>query len=126
MKLVGIVSLALVAFLVLPGGCSSISHQGQPKTNHNSVRNQSGLVRHPYELPKRAKQLTLSLTVHASQGTFAYTLVDPQGTAAWQGRVGAGESLNETRSFEPVPGKWVLTMGMENVTGSYDISWKSE
>ena len=68
----------------------------------------------------------MSLTVHASEGAFAYTLADPQGTVAWQGRVGAGQSLTETRSFKPVPGKWVLTLGMENVTGSYEITWKSE
>ena len=55
-----------------------------------------------------------------------YTLVDPHGMPAWQGRADAGQSLNQTRTLKPVPGKWGLTLSMENATGRYDIAWKSE
>ncbi len=126
MKVVGIVSLAFLLSLALTGGCASVGLHAEPKTNHNSVRNQTGLVRHPYDLPKGAKQLSLSLTLHATEGAFTYTLTDPQGTVAWQGRVGAGESLTETRVFKTVVGKWVLTLGMENATGNYEMTWKPE
>ena len=126
MRLVPIVSLVLLASLVLPAGCASTGHQGQSRASRNSVRNQSGLLRHPYELSKRARHFSVSLTLHASEGFFLYTLVDPHRTPVWQGRVDAGQSLNEIHPLKPVPGKWVLTLNMENATGSYDIEWKSE
>lgn len=126
MKLVRVASLVLLASLFLPAGCASTGHQGQSSARHNSVRNQSGLLRHSYELSKQAKHFSLSLTLHASEGSFVYTLADPHGTVAWEGRVKAGENLKETRPVKPVPGKWILTLTMENATGSYDIEWKSE
>jgi hypothetical protein len=123
------VHLALILFsasLLFPAGCASTGPHGDSRASRNSVRNQAGLLRHPYELPKRAKHLTLSLMLRASEGSFVYTLTDPRGTVTWQGRVSAGQSCNETRPFTPVPGKWVLTLEMENATGSYDVAWKSE
>lgn len=126
MKPVRIALLVLLASLRFPAGCASTGHHGDSRASRNSVRNQAGLLRHPYELSKRAKHLTLSLTLRASEGAFVYTLSDPHGTTMWQGRVSAGQSLNEARPFKPVPGKWVLTLEMENATGSYDVAWKSE
>jgi hypothetical protein len=126
MKLIGIVSLVLLAFVVLPAGCSSTGHQGQSRASSNSVQNQSGLMRHPYELSKRAKSLSLSLTLHATEGAFVYTLADPQGTPVWEGKVAAGKNLKEIRKFKAMRGKWILTFSMENASGSYDIEWKSE
>jgi len=126
MKPVYVVVLVLMASLLCQAGCVSTGHRGDSKASRNSVRNQAGLLRHPYELSKRAKHLTLSLALRASEGAFVYTLVDPHGTVVWQGRVNAGQNLNETRPLKPVLGRWVLTLEMENATGSYDIAWKSE
>lgn len=126
MKPVHVVMLVLMASLLSPAGCASTGHHGDSKASSNSVRNQSGLLRHPYELSKKAKHLTLSLTLRASEGAFVYTVVDPRGAVAWQGQVGAGQSLSETRPLKPVLGRWVLTLEMENATGSYDIAWKSQ
>ena len=126
MKPVHVVILVLAAFLLSPAGCTSLGHHGDSKASSNSVRNQSGLLRHPYELSQKAKHLTLSLTLHASEGAFVYTVVDPRGAVAWQGRVGAGQNLSETRPLQPVRGRWILTLEMENATGRYDIAWKSQ
>ena len=126
MKPVHVIMLVLAAFLLSPAGCASIGHHGDSKASSNSIRNQSGLLRYPYELSKRAKHLTLSLTLHASEGAFAYTVVDPRGAVAWQGRVAAGQSLSETHPLTPTLGRWILTLEMESATGSYDIAWKSE
>jgi len=126
MKPIHVVMLVLVTSLLYPAGCASTGHRGDSKTSRNSVRNQAGLLRYPYELSKRAKHLTLSLTLRTSEGAFDYTLIDPHGAVVWQGRVSAGQSLNETRPLKPVLGRWVLTLEMENATGSYDIAWKSE
>ncbi|MCX5646489.1 MAG: hypothetical protein NTZ17_17680 [Phycisphaerae bacterium] len=126
MKPVRITLLVLIASLLFPAGCVSTGHHGQSTTSSRSVRNEAGIRRLPYELPKSAAHLSLSLTLRASEGSFVYTLVDPHGTVVWQGRVSAGQSCNETRPFTPVPGKWLLTLEMENATGSYDIAWKSE
>ena len=35
-------------------------------------------------------------------------------------------ACNETRPLQPVLGRWILTLEMENATGSYDIAWKSQ
>jgi hypothetical protein len=126
MKPVHIITLVLAAFLLSAAGCASLGHHGDSKASSNSVRNQSGLLRYPYELSRKAKDLTLSLTLHASEGAFVYTVVDPRGAVAWQGRVATGQSLNETRPLKPMRGRWALTLEMENATGSYDIAWKSK
>jgi hypothetical protein len=89
------------------------------------VRNESGSLRFPYELSRAARQFSACLTLRASAGSFAYSLVDPRGTPVWQGQVGAGQSCNESRDLKPLPGKWVLTLTMQSVTGSYDVAWKS-
>jgi hypothetical protein len=126
MKPVRVTLLVLLASLLFPAGCASTGHHGQSTASRRSIRNESGTRRLPYELPKSAAHFSLSLTLHVSEGSFVYTLVDPHGTVVWQGRVNAGESLNESRPLKPVRGKWVLTLDMENATGSYDIAWKSE
>ena len=126
MKAVLIASLAVLASLVLPAGCAATGHQGQSSARHNAVRNQSGQLRHPYELSKHARRFSLSLILHASEGAFVYTLADPHGATAWEGRVDSGQSLKEIHPLKPVPGKWILTLTMENATGSYDLEWKSE
>jgi hypothetical protein len=126
MKLVRVLSLVLLVSLILTAGCSTTGHRGQAKASSNSVRNQAGLLRYAYDLSKGASRLSLSLTLHATEGTFLYTLVDPAGTPAWQGRVDTGQSLNETHPLKPVPGRWVLNLEMANATGSYDVVWKSE
>jgi hypothetical protein len=126
MKLVPLASLVLLASLVFPAGCASSGPQGQSRASHNSVRNQSGLMRHSYELSRRAQQFSLSLACHASEGFFVYTLVDPHGTTAWEGRVKAGQNFKQSHPLQPVPGKWTLTLTMESTTGSYDLEWKNE
>jgi hypothetical protein len=126
MKPVRVTLLVLIASLLFPAGCASTGHHGQSTTSSRSIRNEAGMRRLPYELPKSAAHLSLSLTLRASEGSLVYTLVDPDGTVVWQGRVNASQSLNESRPLKPVPGKWLLTLEMENATGSYDIAWKSE
>jgi hypothetical protein len=126
MRVIFPLSLALLASLVLPAGCSSPALQDVSRTSRNTVRNQSGPLRHPYEVSHQAKDLSVVLTFNVSEGSFLYTLTDPQGTPVWQGRADKGENMNETRAFAPVPGKWLLTLKMESVTGSYQIQWKSK
>ena len=126
MKLIRVTSLVLMTSLFLLAGCASAGHHGESRASRKSVSNQTGLSRIPYELPKSAAHLTLSLSLHASEGFFAYTLTDPRGTPVWQGQVGKGQTLNESRTFKPLPGKWVLTLTLENTSGSYDVTWKSD
>jgi hypothetical protein len=126
MKPVRVTLLVLIASLVFAAGCASTGHHGLSMTSSRAVCNEAGLRRVPYELPKSAARFSLSLTLRASEGSLVYTLVDPHGTVMWQGRVDAGQSLNESRPWKPVPGKWVLILEMENATGHYDIEWKSE
>ena len=122
------VRLAGVMLLLscLASGCASSGLQVQSRASRQSVRNESGALRFPYELPKSAGHLSLSLTLRVSAGSFVYTLVDPRGTPTWQGRVNAGQSINESRTLKPAPGKWILTLAMESATGGYDVVWKSE
>ena len=68
-------------------GCSSPGRQVQFQASRQSVRNESGAVRFPHEMPQSAGHLSLSLTLRVSTGSFAFTLVDPRGAPAWQGRV---------------------------------------
>jgi hypothetical protein len=126
MKLVRCASLVLGASLALSAGCASSGHHGESRASRNAVRNETGLLRIPYELPKSAAHLSLVLTLHASEGSFAYSLVDPHGTPLWQGRVTRGQDLSESRAFKAVPGKWVLNLTMEDATGRYDATWKSD
>ena len=125
MRAVRVASIVLLASFLLPAGCSAPARQGQAKTSRQSIRNQSGTLRYPYELPKAARQFSLSLTMQTSNGSFAYALVDPQGAMVWEGRVDTGKSLSESRDLKSLPGKWVLTLTMENTTGSYEIGWAS-
>jgi len=125
MKLVRLTVLVLLASSLFPAGCSS-GHRGESRASRQSIRNEFGSLRIPYELPKRAAHFSLSLNLHASAGSFVYTLVDPQGTPVWQGSVDAGQSLNESRLLKPIAGKWVLTLVTQGTTGSYDVVWKSE
>ena len=126
MKLIRSAGLIVLAFAALPAGCSSTAgHSGESRASRQSVRNESGSLRFPYELPKAARQFSASLSLRASSGSFAYSLVDPRGTPVWQGRVGAGQTFNQSRDLKPLPGKWFLTLTMQSVTGSYDVAWKS-
>lgn len=126
MKRVSFLSLVLLSSLLFSAGCRSTAPRDAARTSRNTVRNQSGQLRHPYEMSKKVNQFSVTLTFHVSEGSFLYSLADPQGTPMWQGRVDAGQNMNETRSFKPMPGKWLLTMSMENVTGNYEIEWKGE
>jgi len=124
MKLVRVMSFALLASFLVLGGCSS-GQRGQSKASRQAVRNESGSLRIPYDQPRSASRLTLSLSLRASAGSFVYTLVNPQGDPEWQGWVNAGQTLNESRPLKPMAGKWVLTLVMQGVTGSYDVVWES-
>lgn len=126
MKVLRAFWLVLLVSCVLGAGCSSTArHAGESTASRQSVRNQSGSLRFPYELSKAARQFSLTVALQASAGSFAYSLVDPRGTPVWQGRVGKGETFKESRDLKPLAGKWVLTLNMENVAGSYDVAWKS-
>jgi len=126
MKTGHIVTFMLLASFVLQASCSSAGRHGQATTGHRPVQNQSGSARYPYELPDRAEHLSISLTVTASAGSFIYSVTDPLGAPAWQGRVDEGQKLDESRTLKPLPGKWVLTLTLENATGGYDITWSSK
>ncbi len=121
-----IASLVLMISLLVLAGCVSPGHHGESRASRKSVSNQTGLSRIPYEVPKATARLTLSLSLHASEGSFTYALTDPRGTPMWQGQVAKGQTLNESRTFKPLPGKWVLTLTLENTSGSYDVTWKSD
>ena len=126
MKLVRVAWLIALACSVLPAGCSSTAgRSSESRASRQSVRNESGSLRFPYELSQAARQFSASLSLRASSGSFGYSLVDPHGTPVWQGRVGAGQAFSQSRDLKPLPGKWVLTLTMESVTGSYDVAWKS-
>ena len=124
-RITSLVSLLSIALLVTTG-CATTGHQGQSKASRHAVRNQSGTLRHPYELPTKAAHFTVTLILQVKEGSFVYTVTDPQGEQVWQGRVNAGQNLDETRTLKPTPGKWVLALNMESVTGSYEVVWKSE
>ena len=126
MRQVRIVALVLAASCILSAGCSSPGPQGQSRASRNSFSNRTGLLRLPYELPKSAAHLSVTLILRASEGFFGYTLTDPRGTPAWEGRANTGQPFTESRTFKAVPGKWVLTLTMQSTSGSYDVAWKSD
>ncbi len=126
MKRVRALSLILLASAVLSGGCfSTAGRYGESRITRQSLRNESGSLRFPHDLSRAAREFSVSLALRASAGSFAFSLVDPHGTPVWQGQVGAGQSGKESRDFKPVPGRWILTLTMRNVTGSYDLAWQS-
>ncbi len=126
MKVLRVVWLPVLVSFVFATSCSSpAGHYGESRASRQSVRHESGALRFPYELSRTARQFSASLALRASTGSFAYSLADPRGTPVWHGRVSAGQSFNQSRDLRPLPGKWVLTLTMESVTGSYDVAWKS-
>jgi hypothetical protein len=124
MKIVHLLSPMLLASIVLFAGCSS-GHRGESRVSRRSVQNESGSLRIPYDLSRSASRFSLSLTLRASEGSFVYTLTDPQGTPVWQGWINAGQSLNESRPLRPLAGKWILTLVLQGTTGSYNALWES-
>jgi len=119
-------SLVLLAALIFLAGCASTGRRGDSRTSRQAVQNQSGTLRIPYEVPRKASRLSLALTIHASGGSFIYTLVDPQNAPVWQGWVNTGQNVSETRDLKPRAGEWVLTLVMQGASGSYNAVWTSK
>lgn len=111
-------AVALVVSQNLSGGAHARSHAS------SFPRNLTNVETFLYEVGERLTQTRLRIQLEAEAGTAVWTLTDPEGAARWEGRLEAGERLDESRDFAPIVGEWRLELDMEGFTGHYDTLWE--
>jgi hypothetical protein len=81
----------------------------------------SEIQEHRLDVPEAANGLELVLDIDLRAGEMSWTLAGPQGAAAQDGSLRAGERVRRTHAFAPVRGTWTLRVESRDATGSYDI-----
>lgn len=70
------------------------------------------------------KNLSLDLDLEVTQGTVRFQAIDSVGATRWQGEVGAGGTLADSRTWpSPPTGQWRLELTMLGASGTYSAKW---
>lgn len=123
-------TLLLVSLLVstLLSACSIL-------TNPQSVTVQGGakesfeldkeIGAFPIEVREDAELLEVTIKIAVESGSVVWRLKTPTGGEVMGGQILAGESVDETRSFEAIPGEWLVEMEYFAAKGEYDLGWRT-
>lgn len=65
----------------------------------------------------------LHLQAKVQAGSMVCKVIDPDGVIRWEERASSSKGLNESRSFEPVAGEWMLEITLEDASGHYNVQW---
>jgi hypothetical protein len=65
----------------------------------------------------------LSIEMRVESGAMAWVLFSPDEAIMWEGELSAGDSIDETQSFNPIPGTWRLEIVKDDAIGGYDVEW---
>lgn len=104
-------------------GCSklySVGGQGTFTKNNNA----GGTFY--YNVNSNVKTVKLHLKIRTSKGTLSWVVKDPQGHIRWQENIDGAKNFNETKTFKPIKGQWVLQVGSDKAEGNYEIKWSNK
>lgn len=74
-----------------------------------------------------AAQAAWRMQAEMSTGTMAWTITDANGVVQRSGRAAAGEIVNDAHTFvDPAPGRWELTVELNDAAGRYEAEWQAE
>ncbi len=120
--------LLVIAMLVivLLSACSSAAQNGRSHGSRAGITDAFNTDIYTYDLPENSKSFSLDLELTASQGSYAWKVTDPNGQVALDGSAAALGGANQKTNLALIPGHWTLEVSLENVTGSYDIEWRSK
>lgn len=114
------ITILMLAALTACGG-----HSGRSHGSRAAIQNETNTDVYTYELPETAQSLTLDLNFTATQGSIHWTVTDPNGQVGWEGSLDSPNSMEERVELPFSPGRWTLQVSMDQLSGSYDIEWRS-
>jgi hypothetical protein len=122
-----IIALALLFVFVLAAfpGCLFNGHSGRTHASRLDLESANHTDVYTHQLPDTAERFTLSIDIAVDAGAIGWTLTDPSGAVQWEGRMGAGEKVDQSRQFNLTAGEWTLAVELQSASGSYDIEFIS-
>lgn len=99
-------------------GCNktySVSGQGTFTQNNNAAGTFT------YNVTSNISTVKVYIKMKTSKGTLNWSVKDPQGNIRWQQNLDGTKNFNETKTFTPIKGLWVLQVSSQKAEGKYDI-----
>lgn len=79
----------------------------------------------PFDVPENTRTIDFDLSIEVEKGTVVWRLKTPAGAQVLGGQLMEGDSISEKRTFNGIPGRWILEMEFFQAEGIYNTFYST-
>lgn len=127
MKKINIAVGLILVITLLFSGCVNQTFRGSHTTKHSIMDSPKSFAEsYEIDIKNDFTSFNVKIDFKLKEGKLSWQLIDPKGEVIWSEAISDKDRLKETKSFKPIPGKWIINFTGEKAAGDFLIEGKAK